>query len=683
MHALVVAVIAGLAGAVQASSLFPFETVQLGQADIGNYSALNFGDLHAAQPNNDTPSCRAWPGSQDWPSDAEWKQLNITLGGALLRPVPVGSVCYQGEAYNAGTCRYLVQQAGRTHFWIDDPLSVLTQWPQGNTCPAVLNAKGNCTRGGSPEYVVNAASVKDVQVAVNFARNKNVRLVIKNTGHDFGGRSTGAGSLSIWVHNLKSFEFVPEYASDVYTGPAVRVGAGVESWELFNHMADHNITVVSPGGSTVGAVGGWLASGGHGILTSKYGLGADQALALNIVTPDGRFLTADSTTNQDLFWALRGGGPSTYGVVTSVVLKAHAPISVTSMPVTFSVGQGTSQPASPFPDFNFTSPLNFTDFNFTGFNFTFPNITGFNFTFPNITGGFNGSLPGFGSPPAALSSVETFWKGVSITYRFNPRVIDAGGYCYSYIYSLGNNSFSFTSSASIPGLDNSAVTALMQPLYDELNAAGIKATMPTLSTFSSFPYAGGSPFRQTGGGDSPVNTRYRSRLFPRANWADDGLFARTFAAIRRAVDVGGYTFHGIAYGPTLAVAGSPGADSAVNPAWRSAVLHGSLMQVQPVALTAAQARAFDADVEAYVDVWRALTPGSGAYMAEGDPAEPNWQQSFYGADNYPRLLDIKRRYDPWGIFWARTTVGSESWDVRTADGYPNSQNGRLCRVSSA
>ncbi|KAL2174950.1 uncharacterized protein P884DRAFT_272060 [Thermothelomyces heterothallicus CBS 202.75] len=205
-------------------------------------------------------------------------------------------------------CEWLVDQSGRTHFWIDEPLSTLTQWPQGSTCPLVLDAPGTCTRGGYPEYVVNATTVKHIQAAVNFARNKNVR----NAGYDFGGRSMGAGSLSVWVHNLKDFEFIPEYTVGRYSGMAVRVWAGVESWEHFNHMAANNISVVAPGGSTIGAVGRWISVAGYGALTNKYGLGADQVLSINVITADGHFLTVDPTSsNRDLWWALRGGGPTT------------------------------------------------------------------------------------------------------------------------------------------------------------------------------------------------------------------------------------------------------------------------------------------------------------------------------------------------------------------------------------
>jgi len=129
----------------------------------------------------------------------------------------------------------------------------------------------------------------------------------RNTGHDFGGRSSGSGSLSVWVHHLKSFEYLPKYTLGQYTGMAVRVGAGVEAWEMFNHMGANNITVPAPC-CTVGMAGGWIGSGGHSTIVSTLGLGADQVLSAQVVTAEGRLVTADPNTNKDLFWAIRGGG---------------------------------------------------------------------------------------------------------------------------------------------------------------------------------------------------------------------------------------------------------------------------------------------------------------------------------------------------------------------------------------
>ncbi|KAK4238606.1 hypothetical protein C8A03DRAFT_33358 [Achaetomium macrosporum] len=617
-------------------SNFPFEAVQLSEADAKSFPAIGFGNTKAGPPPGSTvPQCRAWPGSHDWPSDAEWKQLNISLGGALLKPLPAAAACYQGENYNETTCQWLVTQAGRTRFWIDEPLSTLTQWPQGSTCTLAMNATGTCTRGGFPEYVVNATTVTHIQAAVNFARNKNVRLVIKNTGHDFGGRSMGAGALSIWVHNLKSFEFIPEYSIGQYSGMAVRVGAGIESWEMFNHMAANNITVVAPGGATVGSVGGWIAVAGHGSLASKYGLGADQVLSINVVTADGRFRTVDPHNHEDLWWALRGGGPSTFGVITSVVLKAYPPINITSVSLSFSVN-------------------------------------------PSLANGT--ILPGIPPPrPNAPSTTDlsAFWRGVSLSYHDCIHIITAGGYCFSYIYPLGPSSFAYSTSHTIPNITSPAFTALLEPLYTQLNTLSIPVTLPASTSLTPTLYAGNG--RRTGTGDTPINTRYRSRLFPSSVWQSPSEFEALFSSIRVGVEEGGYTFHGIAYSPTLEIAGWPGANSAVNPAWRRTALHGSLMEIQPEGISAAEAKRRDERAHGYVARWKELTPGAGAYMNEGDPAETGWQGSFYGG-LYGRLVGVKRRWDPWGLFWARTTPGSEAWEVVTRDGYPAGQNGRLCRV---
>jgi hypothetical protein len=116
--------------------------------------------------------------------------------------------------------------------------------------------------------------------------------------------------LSIWTHWLKVFEFLPEYSIGEYRGMAARVGAGLESWELFAYMAQYNMTVLVAGSYTVGAYGGWMLGGGHSALASTYGMGADQVLSLDVVTADGRFVTADVNQNTDLFFALRGGGGS-------------------------------------------------------------------------------------------------------------------------------------------------------------------------------------------------------------------------------------------------------------------------------------------------------------------------------------------------------------------------------------
>jgi len=130
----------------------------------------------------------------------------------------------------------------------------------------------------------------------------------RNTGHDFVGRSTGAGALSIWTLHLKGFELLPGHIQGSIQGDAAHVAAGLETWEVHEAMGVHNVAMVAPSFSTVGPFGGYMAGGGHSALVSYYGLGSDQVLALNVVTADGSFVRASETENSDLFFALRGGG---------------------------------------------------------------------------------------------------------------------------------------------------------------------------------------------------------------------------------------------------------------------------------------------------------------------------------------------------------------------------------------
>ncbi|KAJ7044441.1 hypothetical protein C8F04DRAFT_1356906 [Mycena alexandri] len=152
-------------------------------------------------------------------------------------------------------------------------------------------------------------------------------------------------------------------------------------------------------------------------------------------------------------------------------------------------------------------------------------------------------------------------------------------------------------------------------------------------------------------------------------------------SIHAAVEDGGYTVNAIPYAPTEEVAGFP--NDAVIPAFRETLMHAiAFDSASPVkdgrVLPAKELNAAHARLDSFVDAWRKLTPGSGAYMNEADMQEPEWQQSFFG-DHYLQLLQIKRRRDPWGVFWAPTTPGSELWEVVVPDGLPL-QTGPLCRT---
>ena len=136
------------------------------------------------------------------------------------------------------------------------------------------------------------------------------------------GKSTGKGGLAIWTHNLKSIEFL-DYKSENYNGPAIKMGAGVQGFEAYYAANARGLRVVGATCPTVGLAGGYSQGGGHSVLSSTYGLGADQTLEWEVVTADGRLVTASPNKNSDLSWALSGGGGGTYGVVLSLTSKAH------------------------------------------------------------------------------------------------------------------------------------------------------------------------------------------------------------------------------------------------------------------------------------------------------------------------------------------------------------------------
>ncbi|KAG7126434.1 FAD-linked oxidoreductase ZEB1 like protein [Verticillium longisporum] len=155
-----------------------------------------------------------------------------------------------------------------------------------------------------------------------FAEEKNVRFVIRNTGHDYHGRSTGAGALSVWMHHLKDTEII-DWDDGQYVGKALKLGAGVQGFEAIEVARREGLTIVTGECPTIGLAGAYTQGGGHSALSSIFGLAADNALSFDVVTPSGELIIASSSENQDLYWALSGGGGGVFGVVVSMVVRAH------------------------------------------------------------------------------------------------------------------------------------------------------------------------------------------------------------------------------------------------------------------------------------------------------------------------------------------------------------------------
>lgn len=136
------------------------------------------------------------------------------------------------------------------------------------------------------------------------------------------GRSTGQGALAAWTHHMKNAEVI-DWADDGYTGPAVKFGAGIQGGEAVKFAASHGLVIVGGGCPTVGFAGGYVQGSGHSPIDSTYGMAADQTLEFEVVTASGDIVIANAKENSDLYWALSGGGPGTYGVVAAVTVRAY------------------------------------------------------------------------------------------------------------------------------------------------------------------------------------------------------------------------------------------------------------------------------------------------------------------------------------------------------------------------
>ncbi|KAF1962980.1 FAD binding domain-containing protein [Byssothecium circinans] len=409
-------------------------------------------------PSDGSPRCKVYPGDAAWPSDAAWETLNTLTDNRLFsRPAPQASVCYNGPLYDAAKCDELTATWGSSYSHYIDPIEMMSPVAQGMTClpPNVFDSH-NCTRGGFPAYVINATEPKHVQLGVNFARNTGVRLVIKNTGHDFLGKSGGKDALSIWTHHFKSIEYIEKFEDEVlgYSGPAFKSGVGVQAFEIYKAAHEKGHSVVGGEGETVGIMGGYIQGGGHSPLSSLYGTGADQVLSYEVVTAAGDFVTANSTSNADLFWAMRGGGGSTFGVATSVTVKAH-------------------------PDFPTTA---------SRFSFTSEKIGN-----------------------------ETFWAGIrSYVDSFIPNA-DAGTYSYfTLIPNIWTGIFTFNMSPFFaPNKTLEETEALLNPWFTQLKDLGIDFD-PNITHFDNYYDAWRSSFPLEV--VQKINATTGSRMFPRANF---------------------------------------------------------------------------------------------------------------------------------------------------------------------
>ena len=151
-------------------------------------------------------ACKCAPENDCWPSTSQWNTFNESISGKLIADVPPALPCYPGPAYDAEACTKIDTELTEQSFVSDNPIAL--SYPT-DSCPPIKASAGSscavadqpmdtcpngnvtstapigsCSIGDQPVYTVNATRTADVVAGVNFARDKNIRLVIRNTGHD-------------------------------------------------------------------------------------------------------------------------------------------------------------------------------------------------------------------------------------------------------------------------------------------------------------------------------------------------------------------------------------------------------------------------------------------------------------------------------------------------------------------
>ncbi|KAL2817770.1 hypothetical protein BJX63DRAFT_384826 [Aspergillus granulosus] len=569
--------------------------------------ALILTSLAYAHPNQS--DCRCRPHQSCWPSPKEWSALNRSVDGHLVAVRPIVDVCH--HEIESEACHSVQALLSNSTWRAAQPGAVQWRnwesWPERDEYCYIETLDKPCGQGRISLYSTIATSAADIQESVRFAKRHNLRLAIKNSGHCFLGRSTAPESLQIQTSGMKDISFVEDFTpkgapKGRSEGPAVTIKAGVALQELYAALGEKGRIAVAGASHTVGAAGGYVQGGGHSFLGPWKGMASDNALQFTVVTADGDLVIANDYQNRDLFWALRGGGGGTFGVVVDVTLRTfdEAPVIISSFDISTPVGH-----------------------------------------------------------PA-------FWDAITEFHAYLPALSDAGGGGYYTISpdppsSESNAAVSrLTLGIMFPNqTDVARVDQLFGPLLTKL-----KATSAVTTEYTSDPlpdiHTLISDILIPSNADTTGNIAiFGSRMYSRNLFENEPA---KLTAVLRQIWTGptGFTGHIVSGG---AVANTH-VDSALHPAWRECLLHLTIGRTwDPEASLEEQEAVRNNLTDVEVELLRSVEGSDrmGAYLNEANAYEKDFQLSFWGS-NYNRLYEIKQKWDPTGLFITRSGVGSEDWD---------------------
>ncbi|CAG8428433.1 unnamed protein product [Penicillium salamii] len=565
------------------------------------------------------------PTDECWPSIQKWNSLNRTVDGHLIANEPLAKPCYDGLEKSPAQCQQISNIYQDSAFREASPIGFA--YPVVDTCAPINGSIAGspvCDLGSASVYSVNATKPADVAAGIKFAKDNNLRLVIKNTGHDVRGRSQGYGSLSIWVKHIKpQLQFQDHYTPSNnschsnWNGSAIVVGGGYIWNEVYEFAARHGYIAVGGSSETVGAVGGYLQGGGHGPVSHDFGLATDQVLELKVVLASGAFVTASACENIDLFTALRGGGGGTFGVVISATIKVH--------------------PTRPVLKHSLTIASSSLD----------------------MSALTNASVTVLSKYPILADS------GFSGNAQLNRILGTKSAYSHNLAKLLSANSSSSSLSTEIEDAKRVINTQLIE-LLEPFN--GTKLTV--ISTFEKYDTF--KDYFDSGIHESPALNNPSpviiSRFFDKSALVNNhhnlttmfqAIFPQSTSKVQAIASL--FEFCLIGGGEVL----KPQPNTAVHPSWRKTYMFAENFDVPPSDSGIKGVRQVrDYATSKKLPAMKAAAPGTGTYLNEADPYDPDWKEDFYGS-RYNWLYSVKQKYDPDGVFWCYSCVGSEGWEEIT------------------
>jgi FAD/FMN-containing dehydrogenase len=565
------------------------------------------------------PRRRVRPGDPAWPGAAAWAGLGTAVGGRLVKVEPPFAAA--AAAPDSPACAELFKNL-RNPFFIGDT-------------PALTQTLGwtDAWTSQPSAYAVAAESAADVAAAVNFARQHRLRLVVKGGGHSYLGGSNAADSLLIWTRHMHDVVMHDAFTPAGCPGPAqpaVSIGAGAIWLQAYQAVTGAAGRYVQGGGCTTVGVAGLVQGGGFGSFSKAFGTGAASLLEAEVVTADGQIRLANARINPDLYWALKGGGGGTFGVVTRLTLLTH------DLPATFGSVSGTITAKS---DAAYRALVT----QFLGFYRT--------------------------------ALFNPHW-GEQVTFRF-PRQMAISMVFQGLTQAEATETWRpfFDWVAARPDdYVPAKPSALALPARLFWNAALLESVPGVVKT-DDRPDAPKDHFFWAGdaGQVGQVIHGYQSTWLSQALLQPDRLPALADALIHcaRSWSVALHCNKGLAGAPADALARSR--DTCTNPAvldaFALAITGGGEAPAYPGVAGhephADQGRRDAATIAAAMAPLMALRTRPASYISETDFNQPDWQTAFWG-EHYPRLASVKARYDPEGLFVVHHAVGSETWN---ADGF--------------